>query len=95
MSETDLIERLADAIERRIKPVLPLSVALWDMATIAAYLQRDTDSVRERIACLPDFPKPIRLPSATKRGAHPLYKASEVIAWTETYREGAGTRRAI
>lgn len=94
MIEIDLIERLADAIERRMKPVLPLSVALWDMATIAAYLQRDTDSVRERIACLPDFPKPIRLPSATKRGAHPLYKAAEVIAWVEGYREGAGTKRA-
>lgn len=94
MSDMAIVERLADAIERRIRPVVPLSVALWDIATVAAYLQRDPDSVRERIACLPDFPKPIRLPSATKRGGHPLYKAAEVIQWAESYREGAGTRRA-
>lgn len=94
MSEIALIERLAEAIEKRMKPAVPLSIALWDIATIGAYLQRDPDSVRERIACLPDFPKPIRLPSATKRGAHPLYKAAEVIEWVESYREGRGTRRA-
>ncbi len=95
MSESDLIERLADELGKRLKPAVPLNVALWDIAIIAAYLQRDSDSVRERIACLPDFPTPIRLPSATKRGAHPLYKAVEVIAWAESYREGAGTRRGV
>ena len=87
MSDTDLIERLAEAIDKRIKPVVPLSVALWDIAHVAAYLQRDPDSVRERIACLPSFPKAIRLPTGTKRGAHPLYKAAEVIAWVEGFKE--------
>lgn len=89
--------RLADLLEERIRPVLPLSVALWDIATIAVYLQRDPDSVRERIACLPDFPMPIRLPSTTKRGAHPLYKAAEVISWAEGYQRkppSTGKRRA-
>lgn len=93
----DISLRLADLLEARTRPVVPLSVALWDIATIAVYLKRDPDSVRERIACLPDFPRAIRLPSTTKRGAHPLYKAAEVIAWAEGYQckaPSAGRKRA-
>ncbi|WUR15659.1 hypothetical protein E7V67_011320 [[Empedobacter] haloabium] len=86
MSETDLIERLATALAERIRPTIPLSVDLWDIATIAAYLKRDPQSVRERMACLPSFPKAIRLPTKNGR-SHPLYHAAEVIKWVEGYRE--------
>ncbi|CAJ0877918.1 hypothetical protein R20233_02370 [Ralstonia sp. LMG 32965] len=87
MTENELIERLVEAIEKRVRPPIPLSVALWDIATVAQYLQRDPNSVRERIACLPSFPKAIRLPTGGRRGSHPLYKATEVIAWVEGFRE--------
>lgn len=86
LNETELIGRLVEALEKHVQPAIPLDVALWNVALVAKYLNRDTAVVRERITCLPDFPKAIRLPA--KQGmAHPLYKAAEVIAWSETYRE--------
>lgn len=87
MSEVDLIEKLAGALAERLRPAIPLSVDLWDVSTVAQYLKRDVRVARERIVCLPDFPKAIRLPSGNGGRAHPLWKAAEVIAWSEKYRE--------
>ncbi len=55
-AQPDLISQLADALASRIRPTIPLSIDLWDVATIAAYLKRDPQVVRERMACLPSFP---------------------------------------
>ena len=85
-TETDILFKLAEAIEKMQRPALPLSVDLWDFATIAQYLKRDAGTVRERMACLPSFPKAIRLPTSKGR-AQPLYNAKEVIAWAQSYRE--------
>ncbi|MRV72513.1 hypothetical protein GJ700_12415 [Duganella sp. FT92W] len=85
MSETDLIERLAAAVAEHLKPAIPLAVDLWDMAMVAAYFKRDPQVVRQTIACLPSFPKAIRLPTKTR--AHPLYNAKEVIEWAQKHRE--------
>lgn len=87
MSDADIIERLAAAVAERIKPTVPLNIDLWDIATIASYMKRDVTTVRERFACLPDFPPAIRLPSAKGNRAQPLYKATDVIAWTLKYQE--------
>lgn len=81
-----LIERLAEAVAALTKPAIPLSIDLWDIATIATYLKRDPQVVRERMACLPSFPKAIRLPTKTGR-AQPLYNAQEVIKWVQSYQE--------
>lgn len=86
MSEVELVEKIADAINKLARPAIPLAVDLWDIATIAQYLKREPQVVRERIAVLPSFPQPIRLP-AVKGRAHPLYKATEVIAWAESLQE--------
>lgn len=86
MSDVNLIERLADALAQRMTPSIPLAVDLWDIATIAAYLKREPGTVREQMACLPSFPKAIRLPTSKGR-AQPLYNAKEVIAWAQSYRE--------
>lgn len=87
MSETELITKLANALALQLRPAIPLNIDLWDVSTIAQFLKRSDDQVRERVICLPDFPKAIRLPSQSGRRGHPLYKAAEVIAWAETYRE--------
>lgn len=87
MSEHELIDRLATELATRIRPSIPLNIDLWDIDTIAQYMKMSTTSVRERFACLPDFPAAIRLPSKMGKRAHPLYKASEVIAWTNKYQE--------
>lgn len=79
-SDKDLIEQL---FERLAKPVLPVSVDLWDTKHIGAYLKRSTDNVRKEIVCLPSFPRPVRLPVHGK--AQALYKARDVIKWAESY----------
>jgi hypothetical protein len=85
-NEINLLERLANAVAKRIKGTIPVEIDLWDVSVIAQYLKRDPSVVRERICCLPDFPKAIRLPSTRGKG-HPLYKAKEVIQWAEKYQE--------
>ena len=76
-----ILERLAAAPV--LTPTQPISIALWDTKDIAAYLHRSQDRVYSDIVCLPTFPKPIRLP--VKGRAQALYKAREVIAWTEKH----------
>jgi hypothetical protein len=81
------IEELAHRIAEAVRPSLPIDIDLWDVKTIGAYLKRDPAVVRERICCLPTFPAAIRLPNIKGQRMHPLWKASEVIAWAESYRE--------
>lgn len=85
LSAESVIERLADAVAQRIKPTFPLTIELWDLATVAQYFRRDPRAVRQTLACLPSFPKAIRLP--TGRVAHPLYKAAEIIQWAKKHQE--------
>lgn len=92
MSEADLIERIAVAVANHVRPALPVSVTLWDVERIAEYLVRSPKVVRERVVTLPGFPKPIRIPSVQSgkdelAKALPRWKAAEVIAWAESYRE--------
>lgn len=85
--DTNIIDLLAAAVAKQVRPAIPLEIALWDIATIAAYLQRGESQVRERMACLPDFPKAIRLPAPSGGRGHALYKAKEVIAWASRYQD--------
>jgi hypothetical protein len=86
-ADTDLINQLATAVAKQIKPSIPLEIDLWDISTIAAYFKRSEAQVRERMACLPDFPKAIRLPSSTGARGQALYPAQEVISWAKKYRD--------
>ena len=85
--DTNIIDLLAAAVAKQVRPAIPIEIALWDIATIAAYLNRGEAQVRERMACLPDFPKAIRLPSTTASRGQALYKAKEVIAWAAGYQD--------
>lgn len=90
MTDGALLEQLAAAVAQLVRPAIPVDYDLWDIAMIAAYLKRDPQVVRERMACLPGFPKAIRLPTMTggKAGrSQPLYQAKEVIAWARSYQE--------
>lgn len=86
MNDTEFVERLAEALAGYVRPTIPLSIDLWDIGMIANYLKRDPQVVRERMACLPGFPKAIRLPTKTGR-AQPLYSAKEVIEWVHSHKE--------
>lgn len=83
--ETELLAKLVEAMGKLQKPAIPLAVDLWDMTMVAAYFKRDPQVVRQNIACLPSFPKAIRLP--TKAKSHPLYNAKEVIEWAQRHQE--------
>jgi len=79
-----LIEKLAAALAAQLPQPIPIEIDLWDVATIARLLKRNESQVRNRLVCLPDFPKAIRLPTA----AGPrLYRAAEVLAWVSKYQD--------
>ena len=86
-TDGDLIIRLAAELAKQLKPALPIEIDLWDIATIAIYLKRSESVVRERMACLPDFPKAIRLPSTRSGRGHALYRAKEVVRWAARYQD--------
>ena len=86
-NESDLITRLAAELAKQLRPALPVEIDLWDIATIATYLKRSESVVRERMACLPDFPKAIRLPSTRSARGQALYKAKEVSQWANRYQD--------
>lgn len=82
MSAEDLLKELLEKLGAQ-QPALPVAVDLWDTALVGQYLKRSVDNVRKEIVCLPDFPRPVRLPVAGR--AHALYKAREVIRWAESH----------
>jgi len=86
-NDRDLITRLAAELAKQLRPALPVEIDLWDIATIATYLKRSESVVRERMACLPDFPKAIRLPSTRSVRGQALYRAKEVIQWAAQYQD--------
>jgi hypothetical protein len=86
-NDSDLIARLAAELAKQLRPALPIEIDLWDIATIATYLKRSESVVRERMACLPDFPKAIRLPSTRSVRGQALYRAKEVIQWAARYQD--------
>lgn len=83
MSAEELLEKLLERLGDK-QPTVPLSAQLWDTEAVASYLKRSYTTVRDTILPLPGFPQAIRLPG--KGRSYPLYKASEVIAWAESYK---------
>jgi hypothetical protein len=86
-NEGDLITRLAAELAKQLRPALPIEIDLWDIATIAIYLKRSESVVRERMACLPDFPKAIRLPSTRSVRGQALYRAKDITLWAMKYQD--------
>jgi hypothetical protein len=86
-AETDLIDRLAAAVAARLRPRIPIEYDMWDIATIADCLKCSEAQVRERLAPQPDFPKAVRLPTATGGRGQARYRATEVINWMMKYQD--------
>lgn len=84
----DLIDLLAAAIANHTARRIPIAFDLWSPAEIASFLKVSVAQVVDRYVKLQGFPKPIRLPTSGARGrGHARYKAIEVIAWAEHYKE--------
>jgi predicted DNA-binding transcriptional regulator AlpA len=69
--------------------LLPLNAIWLDADGVGKMLGYEARIIRERIACRPDFPKPVRLGGG--RG-HPRWNAAEVDAWMRAQRELTGGR---
>ena len=79
-----MIDKLAAALAAQLPPPIPVEIDLWDVGTIARLLKRNESQVRNRMVCLPDFPKAIRLPVSS---GPRLYRAAEVLAWVSKYQD--------
>lgn len=83
----DALEKLVATLAANLPPQIPVSQDVWSCKEIAAYLKVSESQVRERYACLPDFPKAHRLPKDGGGVGRPRWKAREVIAWFDKYRD--------
>lgn len=83
MSEAELIDKLAVAVAQKVKPAVPLDVALWDIESIAVYLIVSKAQAQRYIA-MPGFPDRARFSSEKGKG-HPRWRAREVIEWAEKH----------
>ena len=83
-------ERMIEILDRllEVEPKIPLRIDLWSASEIALYLKQTRRNVSEHTTKLPGFPQAIYLPTRSGKGrSHPLWKAQEVIGWTEKYQE--------
>lgn len=87
MSENELIQQMAAAVAQHLQPAIPVQIDMWDVATIARVMKRSETQVRNRMICLPDFPKAIRLPVAGGGRGQPLFRANEVLEWAGKYQD--------
>jgi hypothetical protein len=85
--DDDQIEVLADAIAKRLAKLEPFEYVLWDLNDIARYLHRNKETVRQRMVCLPSFPKAIRVPAGDAKRPHPRYYAKEVVEWAKKHQD--------
>jgi len=80
MSERELLAAILQKLSER---TLPVEVDLWDTEHIARYLKYSYSTVRDKIICLPSFPRPIHINTANGKSL-PRFKAREVIHWAES-----------
>ena len=85
------IDQLADAIAALVLSRARIPSDFWDYDDIAYHLRASKSTVT-RWAALPDFPRPIRPPTAGRGLGHPLYLPAEVRKWALGHREGAPGR---
>jgi hypothetical protein len=85
------IDKLADAIAALVLSRARIPSDFWDYDDIAYHL-RASKSTAMKWATLPDFPKPIRPPTAGRGLGHPLFLPAEVRKWALGHREGAEGR---
>lgn len=85
-NENILAIRLEQLIAVLSKPIrqIPADKVLWDAEDIGNYLKVSARHVAERIACRPEFPKAIYLPTAGGVHANRRWRAAEIIKWTES-----------
>jgi len=87
MNDDPITSKLDELIAVMKSASLPFKDRWLDASGVGALLGYSGRHVAERIACKPDFPRPVRLD-----GGHPRWKAAEVLAWAETKRDSSQGR---
>lgn len=90
INEAQIIARLDLILAKLDAPQIPLDDQLWTLADVANYLRKHVETVRETMACLPNFPAAIRLPARGGVRGRALYNAGEVIEWAASFKEKRG-----
>lgn len=86
-STDEFIPKLAAALAAQLRPPIPVSIYMWDVATVARVLEFSENQVQNRLTCLPDFPKAIRLPVAGSGRGQRRYRAAEVLKCIGKYQD--------
>lgn len=73
------INRIADAVVKKLRPPIPVEHALWSTDDIGNYLGVSAKTVKSRTVARPGFPRPVDPNVRCKR-----YRAIEVIRYTES-----------
>ncbi len=81
------IDALSKLIAARMANKPPFEEVLWTAEEVAEYLKCQPRQVLERYALLRDFPAAIRLPTPDGHRGHPRWKAIEITAWKEKYKD--------
>jgi hypothetical protein len=79
------IEELLISILEELKSA-KMPIRLWSVADIAAYLNRSKITIQQRVVCKPDFPKAVRIPTATGK-VGPLWYADEVRRYVRKHQK--------
>lgn len=87
LESLEALEKLAALLAANMPPSIPISQDVWSTKEIAQFLKVSESQVRERYACLPDFPKAYRLPKDGGGVGRPRWKAKDVLAWFDQYRD--------
>ncbi len=72
-----------------MKEIKDKEEALWTSADVARYLRYSVKHFTDRIATLPDFPKPARFPAVRGGKGHARWNPEEIRSWFEKHREAA------
>ena len=84
------LAELARAISEhiQIRTTFPIEIQAWNAQTCADFMSVSVNHFKTRIACLPGFPKPVRLPTKKEKGiGQPRWNAKEVINWFYSFKK--------
>lgn len=90
-SNSQIVDLLSDVIielrrSNTIAETLGRKKTYWTAEDIAFQIGKSKSTVQSRYTCKPNFPKARRLPSEKGKG-HPVWLASEIMAWIEKHKE--------
>jgi hypothetical protein len=87
LGNAEVIARLDLILAKLETAAVPLADQLWTLTEIAHYFRRHVVTVRESMACRPDFPAAISLPGRGGGRGKLLYRAGEIVEWAASYQE--------